>query len=102
MSSTLARSSIVSRSPLASAALTLAWIENGSPAAGTPYGDPAVGRIAGSDGYTTKMPGFKDTLTPEQIAAVAYYERVAFGGQEPNAPGAEGEGATSSSGGEGH
>jgi mono/diheme cytochrome c family protein len=80
----------------------IAWIENGSPAAGTPYGDPAKGRIAGSDGYTTKMPGFKDTLTAEQIAAVAYYERVEFGGQEPAAPGAEGAEGSTSSGGEGH
>jgi mono/diheme cytochrome c family protein len=80
----------------------IAWIENGSPAPGTPYGDPAVGRTSGSDGYTTPMPPFKDKLTPEQIAAVAYYERVEFGGQEPNAPGAEGAEGATSSGGEGH
>jgi mono/diheme cytochrome c family protein len=72
----------------------IAWIENGSPAAGTPYGDPAVGRISGSGGFTTPMPGFKDTLSAEQIAAVAYYERVEFGGEAP-AAGAEGaEGST--------
>jgi mono/diheme cytochrome c family protein len=80
----------------------VAWIENGSPEAGTPYGDPGKGRISGSDGYTTPMPGFKDDLTAEQIAAVAYYERVEFGGQEPTAPGAEGAEGSTSSGGEGH
>jgi mono/diheme cytochrome c family protein len=80
----------------------VAWIENGSPGAGTPYGDEAVGRVSGSDGYTTPMPGFKDDLTAEQIAAVAYYERVEFGGQEPTAPGAEGAEGATSSGGEGH
>jgi mono/diheme cytochrome c family protein len=80
----------------------IAWIENGSPEAGTPYGDPAQGRISGSDGYTTPMPPFKDKLTPEQIAAVAYYERVEFGGQEPTTPGAEGAEGSTSSGGEGH
>jgi mono/diheme cytochrome c family protein len=80
----------------------IAWIENGSPAPGTPYGDPAVGRTSGSGGFTTPMPGFKDDLTAEQIAAVAYYERVEFGGQEPTAPGAEGAEGSTSSGGEGH
>jgi mono/diheme cytochrome c family protein len=80
----------------------VAWIENGSPEAGTPYGDPGKGRISGSGGYTTPMPSFKDDLTAEQIAAVAYYERVEFGGQEPTAPGAEGAEGSTSSGGEGH
>lgn len=27
------------------------------------------------------MPGFEGVLTPEEIAAVVLYERVAFGGQ---------------------
>jgi hypothetical protein len=27
------------------------------------------------------MPGFLDALTPEELAAVVIYERVAFGGQ---------------------
>jgi mono/diheme cytochrome c family protein len=73
----------------------LAWIENGSPAAGTPYGDPAAGRVSQSGGFAA-MPGFKDTLSPEQIAAVAYYERVEFGGE---APAAGAEGAEGSAGG---
>lgn len=64
----------------------IAWIENGSPEAGTPYGSPdrpGGQRISGSDGYTTKMPGFKDSLTPEEIAAVTRYEREVLGGGEP-------------------
>ena len=31
------------------------------------------------------MPGFEGTLDPEEIAAVALYERVAFGGQDLDA-----------------
>jgi mono/diheme cytochrome c family protein len=74
-----------------------AWIENGSPTAGTPYGDPAAGRTSQSGGFGA-MPGFKDKLTPEQIAAVAYYERVEFGGEAPATPGAAGaEGSTGGS-----
>lgn len=61
----------------------IAWVHLGSPAAGTPYGDPALGRKAASDGYTTKMPGFKGTLSDEQIAAVVRYEREALGGSDP-------------------
>jgi len=66
----------------------LAWIENGSPAAGTPYGDPkrpGGQRIAGSNGFTAKMPGFKGTLSADEIAAVARYERVTFGGEAASA-----------------
>ena len=64
----------------------IAWIENGSPEAGEPYGSPdrpGGQRISGSDGYTTKMPGFKDSLSPEEIAAVTRYEREVLGGGEP-------------------
>lgn len=63
----------------------LRWIMNGSPAPGTPYGDPkrpGGQRISGSDGYTTRMPGFKGSLSPEEIAAVARYEREVIGGGE--------------------
>jgi mono/diheme cytochrome c family protein len=56
------------------------WVHLGSPAAGTPYGDPSLNRKAGSDGYTTKMPAFKDSLSDAQIAAVVRYERETFGG----------------------
>ncbi len=50
----------------------IAWIETGStPFKGKPYGDPARGRVAKTGG----MPGFKGTLTDEQIRAVVVYER---------------------------
>jgi mono/diheme cytochrome c family protein len=78
----------------------LAWIENGDPATpGTPYGDPkrpGGQRISNSGGYTTPMPGFKDKLTAEEIAAVARYERVEFGGEATTA---EASGSDSGSGG---
>jgi mono/diheme cytochrome c family protein len=56
----------------------IAWIELGSD--GWPeatYG--ANGTPVGSSG--AQMPGFADSLTPEELAAVVIYERVAFGGQ---------------------
>lgn len=53
----------------------VAWIETGSgPFQGEPYGDPnrpGGQRIATSGG----MPGFANTLTPEEIEAVVDYER---------------------------
>lgn len=56
----------------------VAWVEDGSAATkGQPYGDPARpggARTAGSGG----MPGFKGTLTPEQIKHVVAYEREAL------------------------
>lgn len=58
------------------------WVENGSPTAGTPYGSPEVGRIS-QEGAWTAMPGFRDSLSPEEIAAVVRYEREHFGGAEP-------------------
>jgi mono/diheme cytochrome c family protein len=36
-------------------------------------------------GFGSPMPGFGSSLTEEQIAAVASFERVRFGGQEPEA-----------------
>ena len=43
----------------------------------TTYGDS--GTAVGSGG---QMPSFQDTLTEDQIAAVVFYERVVFGGQD--------------------
>lgn len=57
------------------------WIQLGS--AGfqsegrSTYGDNAT-PIAGG------MPGWEGVLTPEEIAAVVFYERTAFSGEEPN------------------
>ena len=56
----------------------IAWIELGSddwPEA--TYGANAT--PVGSSG--AQMPGFADSLTPEELAAVVIYERVAFGGE---------------------
>ena len=75
----------------------IAWVQNGSPEAGTPYGDPAQGRVS-QQGWPA-MPGFADTLSAEQIAAVVRYEREEFGGEEATPGGAEGaEGATAQDG----
>ena len=43
----------------------------------TSYGD--TGKAVGSGG---QMPSFQDTLSDEEIAAVVFYERVVFGGQD--------------------
>ena len=59
----------------------LEWIQLGSAgfqAEGrTTYGDNAT-PIAGG------MPGWEGVLTPEEIAAVVYYERTGLSGEEPN------------------
>ena len=76
-----------------------AFVVNGSPPEGTPYGDPgAVGgqHIARSQGFGT-MPAWGDTLTEEEIRAVVRYEREVLDDEEPS-----GEAATEGSeGGEG-
>lgn len=55
----------------------VSWIETGSaPFAGQAYG-------AGSRVATGGMPGFADSLSPEEILAVACYERIRFAGEEP-------------------
>ena len=77
----------------------LTWIETGSPEAGTPYGDPkrpGGQRIAGSNGYTTRMPAFKGKLSAADIAAVARYERevIGKGAAEPSSGSAAGSSAT--------
>jgi mono/diheme cytochrome c family protein len=54
------------------------WIELGSDNWPDPtYGAPGI--PVGSSGAV--MPGFGDDLTPEELAAVVIYERVAFGGE---------------------
>ncbi len=54
------------------------WIALGSDNWPEPtYG--ATGTAVGASG--ANMPGFEDALTPEELAAVVIYERVAFGGQ---------------------
>lgn len=70
----------------------LDWIVNGSPAPGTPYGDPdrPGGQKISQQGWGA-MPGFGNVLTDEEIVAVARYEREVIGGEEESTL-AEGEG----------
>jgi mono/diheme cytochrome c family protein len=77
----------------------LAWITNGSPASGTPYGDPnrPGGQHVSQDGWPA-MPAFGGALSEEDILAVARYEREVL----DSAPPPEGEvAAEGSEGGEG-
>jgi len=76
------------------------WVVNGSPAAGTPYGDPnrPGGQHISQDGWGA-MPGFGGALSPEDIEAVVRYEREVLddeeapeGGAESPTAGAEAEG----------
>ena len=60
----------------------VAWVVNGSPAAGIPYGDadrPGGQRESAGAG---KMPAFNSSLEADQILAVVMYERVQHGGQD--------------------
>ena len=57
------------------------WVVNGSPASGTPFGDPdREGGQRAAYGYNgVAMAGFGDTLSAEEVLAVVAHERVAFG-----------------------
>ncbi len=55
------------------------WIVNGSPAAGTPYGD--TDREGGQRIAAGGMPAFGESLSASEILAVVLYERVQHGGQ---------------------
>jgi mono/diheme cytochrome c family protein len=77
----------------------LAWVHNGSPAAGTPYGNPdrPGGQHISQTGGFGAMPAFKGTLSDADIAAVVRYEREVLGGGEPEPSTPEGESGGSSS-----
>jgi mono/diheme cytochrome c family protein len=90
----------------------LAWVVNGSPAAGTPYGNPERpgGQHLSSETSGGPMPPFGDSLTEEEILAVVRYEReilggetesVLAGGEAPPAGEGEAAGEAESEGGEG-
>jgi mono/diheme cytochrome c family protein len=55
------------------------WIVNGSPAAGTPYGD--ADRAGGQRIAAGGMPAFGESLSSSEVLAVVLYERVQHGGQ---------------------
>lgn len=67
----------------------LAFVRDGSPAEGTPYGSPdAIGgqHIARSQGYGV-MPAWGDVLSEEDILAVIRYEREVLDQEQPAAEG---------------
>ncbi|MDP9451905.1 MAG: cytochrome c [Actinomycetota bacterium] len=87
------------------------WVVNGSPPAGTPYGNPERpgGQHISSETSGGPMPPFGDSLTPEEILAVVRYEREILGGETesalaageaPPANQSEGTGEAESEGGE--
>lgn len=55
----------------------IAWVE----LATANWPDPTYGALAKPVGGFGQMPGFEGVLTPEEIASVVLYERVAFGGE---------------------
>ncbi|MBW3574149.1 MAG: hypothetical protein KY450_04680 [Actinobacteria bacterium] len=65
----------------------IAWVQNGSPAAGTPYGNPdrPGGAHISSETSGGPMPAFGDLLTEEEILAVVRYEREILGGESESA-----------------
>lgn len=71
----------------------IAFVTEGSPAAGTPYGDPARpgGQHIAQETSGGAMPTFGGTLSEEEILAVVRYEREILGGEEESAL-ASGEG----------
>ncbi len=63
------------------------WVVNGSPPAGTPYGNPdrPGGQHISSQTSGGPMPPFGDLLTEEEILAVVRYEREILGGEAESA-----------------
>ncbi len=68
---------ILTTFPEGSCADQIDWVALGT--AGWP--DPTYGATNKPVGGVGLMPGFGGSLTPEQVAQVSLYERVAFGGQ---------------------
>ena len=85
----------------------IAFVSNGSPPAGTPYGSPdrPGGQHIARDTPGGAMPAFGGTLSAEEILAVVRYEREIVGGEEESVlasgEGAPELGAEGSDGGEG-
>lgn len=81
----------------------IAWVTNGSTAAGTPYGNPdrpGGQHIAQSQGFG-KMPAFGAVLSEEEIRAVVRFEREVLDDADPAADQeASAGGSTGSTGGE--
>jgi mono/diheme cytochrome c family protein len=62
----------------------IAWVHDGSPAKGTPYGDPnrPGGQHISQDNWGA-MPAFGDALSEEEILAVVRYEREVLNDATP-------------------
>ncbi|HWH34471.1 MAG TPA: cytochrome c, partial [Acidimicrobiales bacterium] len=65
----------------------LAFVSEGSPAAGTPYGSPdrPGGQHIARETSGGAMPSFSGTLSEEELLAVVRYEREILGGEEESA-----------------
>jgi mono/diheme cytochrome c family protein len=65
----------------------LNWVTNGSPAAGTAYGDPnrPGGQHVSQTGGFGKMPAFGGVLTADEILAVVRFEREVLDDADPAA-----------------
>jgi mono/diheme cytochrome c family protein len=63
----------------------LNWVHKGSPAAGTPYGDPnrAGGQHVSQTGGFGKMPAFEGVLSDDEILAVVRFEREVLDNADP-------------------
>ena len=76
------------------------FVANGSPPAGTPYGNPdrpGGQHIARSQGFG-QMPAWAGTLSEEEILAVVRYEREVLDNEEPSGAAAGESGSGSESG----
>ena len=78
----------------------IAFVANGSPPAGTPYGSPdrpGGQHIARSQGFG-QMPAWAGVLTEDEILAVVRYEREVLDNEEPSGAAAGESGSGSESG----
>ena len=77
----------------------LAWVRDGSPAPGTPYGDPnrPGGQHRSQDGFGA-MPAFGSVLSEEEILAVVRYEREVLDSAPPPEESGGASGAASDEG----
>jgi len=73
----LAGGAVLANFPAEQCAAHIEWVALGSAA----WPDSTYGALGKPVGGFGQMPGFGDSLTEEEIAAVTLYERVAFGGQ---------------------
>lgn len=73
----LAGGAVLATFPAGQCASHVEWIALGT----TGWPEPTYGALAKPVGGFGVMPGFADSLTPEELAAVTLYERVAFGGE---------------------